>query len=373
MQHVRVRGVLLGDVRQALDRVAGTRGARVVVRGHDDRDGRALAPAQRGERGELADGRGVQQPGQRGLEAGEDDLGLRVAEAGVELDDPHAPRGDREPRVEQSGERRAPAAQLVHGGLEDRLEDLVDELRIGPRQRRVRAHAARVGPLVPVERALEVLRGLERYDRVAVRDGEERDLRAVEELLDDDPPAGQRVGAGRLDVVGDDDALAGGQAVVLDHVGRAEGVEGRVDLRRAGADVRAGGGHLGGGHHVLGERLGALQPRGFRRGAEGGDTVLPDRVRDARHQRRLRAHHHEVGPQREGELRDGVAVEGVHGVRRRDLGDPGVAGGAVQGGDVGVEGQRAAQGVFAGAAADDEDLHGVQPTGTPFRSPRALF
>ncbi|CAO0836040.1 hypothetical protein SMICM17S_08185 [Streptomyces microflavus] len=42
--------------------------------------------------------------------------------------------------------------------------------------------------------------------------------------------------------------------------------------------------------------------------------------------------------------------------------DAGVAGGAVQSGDSGVEGRRAAAGVITGAAAADADLHGVQPS-----------
>ena len=101
-------------------------------------------------------------PGQRGLQPGEDDLGLGVAEAGVELDDPDATAGDRQTGVQQAGEGGAAAAHLVDGRLQDGLHDLVDQLRVGPRQRGVRAHAAGVGARVAVECALEVLGGLER-------------------------------------------------------------------------------------------------------------------------------------------------------------------------------------------------------------------
>ena len=55
--------------------------------------------------------------------------------------------------------------------------------------------------------------------------------------------AGARVGAGRLDVVGHDDALAGGEPVVLDDVGRAEGVQRLVGLLGRGAHVAAGRRH----------------------------------------------------------------------------------------------------------------------------------
>ena len=54
---------------------------------------------------------------------------------------------------------------------------------------------------------------------------EDRDLRAVEELLDHDPAARGGMGDRRVTVVGHHDALAGGQAVVLHDVRRAEGVE----------------------------------------------------------------------------------------------------------------------------------------------------
>lgn len=168
--------------------------------------------------------------------------------------------------------------------------------------------------------------------------------------------------AGGCEVVGDDDALARREAVVLDHVRSAEGVEGFVDLRGGGADVAAGGGDTGPGHDVLGERLGAFELGGFAGGAEAGDAGRAHGVGDPGDERRLRADDHQLGAQFGREARDGVTVERVDRVQFGHLCDAGVAGGAVQSGDIGVEGQRAAQGVFAGAAADDEDLHGVQPS-----------
>ena len=157
---------------------------------------------------------------------------------------------------------------------------------------RVRAHAAGVGALVAVVRALEVLRGDQRHDVDAVGQDEQRDLGAVEVVLDDDAAVGlgqarlrvgQRLGA----VVGHDDALARGEPVVLDHVGGAERVETRGGLLDRRRHPRLGGGHARGGHDLLGERLGALEPgaRGGR--AEDGDPDGPHGVRDARDQRRL--------------------------------------------------------------------------------------
>ena len=99
------------------------------------------------------------------------------------------------------------------------------------------------GPSSPSSARLKSWAGWSGSDRDAVGDGEEGDLGAVEELLDDHAVAGERVRPGGLEVVGDDDALARGETVVLDDVRGAEGVEGLVDLLRGRADVGAGGGH----------------------------------------------------------------------------------------------------------------------------------
>ena len=166
--------------------------------------------------------------------------------------------------------------------------------------------------------------------------------------------------AGGGEVVGDDDALARGEAVVLDDVRSAEGVEGLVDLLGGGADVAAGGGDAGRRPSRPWRRpwsppAAAASPEG----PKHGDARGAHGVGDPGDERRLRADDDQLGAQLGGERGDGGAVEGVDRVQLGHLGDAGVAGRAVQSGDVGVEGQRAAQGVFAGAAADDEDLHGV--------------
>ena len=72
---------------------------------------------------------------------------------------------------------------------------------------------------------------------VAVAQEEERHLGAGEELLDEHRAEGQvRVGVGerRVAVVGDDHALAGGEAVGLDDVRGAEVVERGLELGAGG-------------------------------------------------------------------------------------------------------------------------------------------
>ena len=104
-------------------------------------------------------------------------------------------------------------------------------------------------------------------------------------------------------VVGDHDALAGGQPVVLDDVRGAEGVERLLDLGLGGAHVRQAGGHLGRRHDLLGEGLAALEPGRLGRRAEAGDAGRAHRVGHARHQRRLGADDDQVDPER-GRQRD---------------------------------------------------------------------
>ena len=113
----------------------------------------------------------------------------------------------------------AAVPDLVDRRLQDALEHVVDEVGRRPRQRRVRAHAAGVRAAVAVAEPLEVLRRLERENGHPVGDAEDRDLGTVEELLDDDPPAGRRVGQRDGPVGRDDHALACREAVVLDDVG----------------------------------------------------------------------------------------------------------------------------------------------------------
>ena len=345
-------------VLEPADGVAGGGGLGVAAAGEHDGDGGARLPDGRGYVGERPGRRAEQQPRERGVEEREQRLGLGVTEAGVELDDAGAAVGEREAGVQQPGERRAAAGHLVDGRLEDGGEDLVDEAVGGPRERRVGAHAAGVRPLVAVADALEVLRGLERVDRGAVGDREERDLGAVEVLLDDHPLAPGGVVERGLPVLGDDDALAGGEAVVLDDVRRPELVEGGRDLPGRGAGAGGRGRHPGRLHHLLGERLGALEPGGLAGGAEAGDAAAGDRVGDTRDQRRLGADHDQVGAQGGGQVGHRGAVHRVDRVQRGDRRHARVAGGGVHRGDVGVARQRAGQGVLAAPGADHQDSEG---------------
>ena len=81
-----------------------------------------------------------------------------------------------------------------------------------------------------------------------------------------------------------------------------------ADLVRGRADAGARGRHPGGGHHLLGEGLGALERRGRRGRPEAGDARRAHGVGDPGDQRRLGADHDQVGAELAGQGGDRRAV-----------------------------------------------------------------
>ena len=102
------------------------------------------------------------------------------------------------------------------------------------RGRGIGAHAAGVGAALAVEGALVILGAAEQQAGLAIAKREQRGDLALQEFLDHHPraggaePAAQGVVDGGLGLAqgrGDDHALAGRQAVGLDHEGRIEAGE----------------------------------------------------------------------------------------------------------------------------------------------------
>ena len=164
---------------------------------------------------------------------------------------------------------------------------------------------------------------------------------------------GQRLGV----VGGDHHALAGREAVVLHDVRRTERVERGLGLLGGRADERPGRRHAGGGHHVLGERLRALQPRGLAGGSEDGDAAPAHGVRHPGDQRRLGADDDQVDAQLLGQVGHGRSRHRVDVVERGEGGDARVARRGVHLGDGGVARQRPHERVLAATGADHECLH----------------
>ena len=108
--------------------------------------------------------------------------------------------------------------------------------------------------------------------------------------------------AGRGEVLGDDDALAGRESVVLDDVRGAEGVEGLVHLLGGRADVAAGGGDPGRRPSRPWRR--PWSPPAARPPRRGRSTGMPARahgVGDPGDERGLRADDDQVGAELGGE------------------------------------------------------------------------
>ena len=168
----------------------------------------------------------------------------------------------------------------------------------------VGAHAAGIGALVAVIGGLVVLGGRQGNGGLAVAQAEEGGFLAHEELLDDELGTGGTVRTLAHDVVhgiqgflgglGHHHALAGSQAVGLDHDGSADLAHvGRARLLVGEAAV-GGGWHAGALHDLLSKLLGALHLGGLAVGAKRRDARGAHRVGDARNQRGLWANDHKA-------------------------------------------------------------------------------
>ena len=163
-----------------------------------------------------------------------------------------------------------------------------------------------LGPVSPSPDALVVLGRGQRQRMLPVDQGEEAQLLAFEEFLDDDFGSGgaeDLVGhhgvdrfAGLLERLGDDHALAGGEPVGLDHDRQAP--LGDIGLGRA----RVGEAAIGRGRdgiapgEVLHEAFGALQRGAGGIGPESGNAGRFQPVHQAQHQGRLGSDDDELDP-----------------------------------------------------------------------------
>ena len=309
--------------------------------------------------------RGHQRPQQVGfgVEARQQRLTFGVAEAGVVFEEKGLAVDDHDAGVEHPGVGTALGGHGGHGGHDDALHDPVADLRRHGGGGGNGAHAPGVGAGAALARRLVVPRRGQGQDGLAVGEGEEARLLAVEELLDDDlAPRGAEAPAeglvhGRLRRrLGPrhGDPLACGQAVGLDHD--------RGAVRR---DPRLGGGGLGKapvgggrdavpGAQVLGEALGSLDGGGFRVRSERLDAGLGQPVDQPVDEGLLGADDHMVDRLAPAERHQAVDVGGRDVGPARDLADPGVAGSAMERIDPGRRADAPAQRVLATARTDDE-------------------
>ncbi len=178
------------------------------------------------------------------------------------------------------------------------------------------------GPDVAVADPLEVLGRAEGHDPEAVGKREQRDLVALEQLLDHDIAAErlhrvQRVGELLL-CLADEDTFARGEAVGLD------------DARRACDRQRRCHRHACRPQHVLREGLRPFDARGRGTRPENGDAILAQRVRDTRDERAFRPDHDEVGRERHRKAEQTLGILRPHRMAPAERCDAGIAGRGVQ-------------------------------------------
>src|SRR6187551_3456902 len=300
----------------AADRDAALRVVRIAGGGQDDRHGCERLGGEL-DSGQLAVRGGGKRFEEIAAQAGEERLRLGVAEAAVELEHARPGVGQHQAGVEKAGKRGAAPRELGDHRAVDEAGELLDVFLTEHRYGRVAPHAARVWAFVSVLQPLEVLGRREREDFLTVAESEERDLLALEQLLDDDVLAERAcTHERRIRLVlgaAHEHALARREAIGLDDAGRAGFVE------------NGSGRHRGGVEHLLGERLRPLDACGRLARPEHGDAGAPELVRDARDERGLGADDDEVDlvlPAEAEEALDVVHADRVAAAERCDPGIP---------------------------------------------------
>src|ERR1022692_2465327 len=144
----------------------------------------AWSPTQLGV-GEAAINAGFQCFNKVALEAHQDGLGFRIAEAGIELQHLGAARRHHQPAIEHAGEGSVFACHAVNGRLRNVAQNPLLHTGFEHFICGIGTHAASVRPCVALADAFVVLGGSKRRHMLAVGEAEEADLVAGEELLDD--------------------------------------------------------------------------------------------------------------------------------------------------------------------------------------------
>ena len=116
----------------------------------------------------------------------------------------------------------------------------------------------------------------------------------------------------------------------------------------------------GGEHHLLGEGLAPLEPRRRGVGPEDRDARRPERIGDARHQRRLGAHHHQIRPRLAGERHHRLGAFRRHRAVLGQRGGARIPGRADQRGELRALRQLPGERVLPPAASQDQHPHRVR-------------
>ena len=209
----RTHALGLASGSRAVDHTTLFRGLWVALSGEDDGHRVTVLPTQFRQFGQFTGRHRVQHPSQRSLQQLQNRLGFRITETAVEFDNFWPVASPSDTGIEQAGVWHTIFDHLLGDGRADLIDNALHTIFWQPRQRGVRTHATRVRPLVTLTDTLEILRWQQRHDVLTINEAEQRDLRAIQEALQQHRVAGfqhcmnvlQRLGA----VVGHHDTLAG--------------------------------------------------------------------------------------------------------------------------------------------------------------------
>src|SRR5215471_16373932 len=204
----------------------------------------------------------------------------------------------------------------------------------------------------------------------AVGEHEEARLFAFEELLDHDFAAGLAEGSAEHGVdsggrgrerFGDDDALALGEAIGLDHDGMGEGAEIRLRCCSIVETLVGRGRDAVLGAEIFDVAFRRLELSRRRRGAERLDSSGLKTIGETGGQRRFRPDHGKIDAGGFGEGNELIKRQGVNRDALRNLSNAGIAGGAVELGDQWARREGPCERVLASARSDQKDVHAPRP------------
>ena len=317
------RGPGSGRFGQAADEVALARGLGVIRRGQDHGHrrvpGRRQHPAHQSKpgsgSGEVAQRGAKEQRPERHGEPGQQGLDLRVAEAGVALDQDRTLRSEHQSGIQRATERRPAAGELRQDRHVDHVDERGAEALRHIRHGAVGAHAAGIGAQVVVEQPLVVACRGQGQRAVVVTQGDQAGFCTDEALLEHyyrrAAICGPRLGLARTgeelaqrllrtcEIVADGHSLTSHQPVRLDHhpsrPRRGGQLAGKRQRRPEGPEgLAARHADTGRRSHVAAERLAPFDPgRGADRPECGQAGFLQD-VDDAGGERRLRPDHDQI-------------------------------------------------------------------------------
>ena len=352
-----------GSAFKAANFRAFVRFARITSGAHDDGECHVVEPAH-AHFIERAIAAGEQQRDQIVFQPQHQHLRFGVAEAAIVFDQLRTVRGENQPGIEHTNIRVTHITQCTDGRLDDFFQRFFAKRRCHAGSWRIGAHAAGVGAGIAFTNSFMILRGGQRQGVSAVGEDEEARFLAFKELLDDAFGAAELA---REDVVqcaasfrhfhGNGDALAGRQPIGLDDDRYTPRLEIGKCRRLVGEAAIGGGGDAIRGADVLGEALGTFELGGKFCRPEDLDAAAQKIIGKARHQWRLRSHHHETDALGLAESDNGGVICHRHILQPGDLADTGIAGGHEELVAQGAVGDGPGQRMLAAARPDEEDFH----------------